>query len=177
MAAKKLSAGILLYRRSDSGIMVLLVHPGGPYWAKKDDGAWSIPKGEYEPEADAFDAARRELEEETGFRAEGDFIPLDSVKQPSGKVVTAWAVGAQWDPSNLRSNTFSIEWPPRSGRQQEFPEVDRAEWFSLGAAQRKLLKGQVPFLERLARVLSVQVEEGPIGTSTNSSGDPQGSLF
>lgn len=177
MAATKLSAGVLLFRCASQSVEVLLVHPGGPYWAKKDDGAWSIPKGEYQPEDDAFDAARRELEEETGFRAEGDFIALDALKQPSGKVVTAWAIEADWDPSQLRSNVFSMEWPPRSGKQQEFPEVDRAEWFSLGAAQRKLLKGQAPFVERLAQALDVQVDVEPDRTPGRASEDPQGSLF
>lgn len=128
---------------------VLLVHPGGPFWAKKDDGAWSIPKGEFADGEEPLDAAKREFEEETGIPAVGDFIALESLKQPSGKLVFAWAVRSDFDPSRLKSNTFSMEWPPKSGRQQEFPEVDKAEWFNVEAARRKILKGQAPFLDQL----------------------------
>jgi predicted NUDIX family NTP pyrophosphohydrolase len=150
--AKK-SAGLLLYRDSAAGVEVLLVHPGGPFWARKDDGAWSIPKGEFEDGEDPLDAAKREFEEETGTRPEGEFTALDAIKQPGGKVVHAWAVRSDFDPASLRSNTFSMEWPPRSGRRAEFPEVDRAGWFSLDDARRKILKGQAGFLDQLLEVV------------------------
>ncbi|HEX5959056.1 MAG TPA: NUDIX domain-containing protein [Hyphomicrobiaceae bacterium] len=144
------SAGIILYRRRAGGLEVLLVHPGGPFWAKKDDGAWSIPKGEYQPgEEDALAAARREFQEETGWPAVGPAIALGSFRQPSGKIVDAWAIEGDLDPAALKSNTFPLEWPPRSGRMREVPEVDRAEWFAPEAAARKLLKGQRPILEAL----------------------------
>jgi predicted NUDIX family NTP pyrophosphohydrolase len=143
------SAGLLLFRETPEGVEVLLVHPGGPYWATKDDGAWSIPKGEFSDDEEPLAAAKREFEEETGQDVDGDFLPLESLKQPSGKLVHAWAVAADFDPSVLRSNTFSMEWPPKSGRQQQFPEVDRAGWFGIEAAKQKILKGQAPFLEQL----------------------------
>ncbi len=146
----KISAGILLYRRRDSGIEVLLVHPGGPFWAKKDDGAWSIPKGEVDGDEALLDAARREFREETGFAVDGSFRALPPVRQPGGKTVHAWAVEGDCDPSAVRSNRFTLEWPPRSGRMQDFPEVDRAGWFDLAAARRKLTRGQLPLLEALA---------------------------
>jgi predicted NUDIX family NTP pyrophosphohydrolase len=146
----KLSAGLLLYRRRSEGIEVFLVHPGGPFWSKKDFGAWSIPKGEYGPDEDALEAARRELEEETGLSVEGPFLPLTPIRQAGGKVVTAWAVERDFDASAIRSNTFTMEWPPKSGNQKEFPEVDRAEWCSLDAAQAKILSGQRPLLDELA---------------------------
>ena len=146
----KISAGILLYRRRDSGIEVLLVHPGGPFWAKKDDGAWSIPKGEVDGDEALLDAARREFREETGFPVDGSFHALPPVRQPGGKTVHAWAVAGDCDPSAVRSNRFTLEWPPRSGRMQDFPEVDRAGWFDLAAARRKLTRGQLPLLEALA---------------------------
>jgi predicted NUDIX family NTP pyrophosphohydrolase len=148
--AAKQSAGILAYKLVDSTVQVLLVHPGGPFWAKKDLGAWSLPKGEYVDPDDPLAAALRELAEETGLEvAAGDCVPLGSVKQKGGKVVAAWAVAADFDPAGLRSNTFELEWPPRSGRRREFPEVDRAEWFDLEAARRKLLPAQGEFLDRL----------------------------
>src|ERR1700677_1090154 len=124
----KRSAGLLMFRQKTGDPEVLLVHPGGPLWARKDDGVWSIPKGEFVDE-DPLAAAIREFEEETGARPEGEFIPLEPLRQPSGKVVFAWAVRSDFDPSSLKSNLFSMEWPPKSGRRQEFPEVDRAEWF------------------------------------------------
>jgi predicted NUDIX family NTP pyrophosphohydrolase len=130
-------------------VEVLLVHPGGPFWAKKDEGAWSIPKGEIGDGEDPLAAARREFEEETGVAPDGDFTPLGSLQQPGGKLVFAWALRCDLDPSALRSNSFSMEWPPKSGRQQEFPEVDRAAWFGLEAARLKILKGQAGFLDRL----------------------------
>jgi predicted NUDIX family NTP pyrophosphohydrolase len=147
------SAGILLYRRRGSAVEVLLVHPGGPFWAKKDDGAWSIPKGEYAPGEEPLAAARREFEEETGSRVEGAAMALGAFRQPSAKIVEAWAVEGDFDPATLKSNTFTLEWPPRSGRMREVPEVDRAGWFAPEAAARKLLKGQRPILEALLRAL------------------------
>jgi predicted NUDIX family NTP pyrophosphohydrolase len=150
--AKK-SAGLLMFRRGSGVVEVFLVHPGGPFWARKDEGVWSIPKGEYAPGEDPFEAARREFQEETGFQAGGDLIPLTPRKQPSGKVISAWAVEGDCDASAIKSNTFSMEWPPRSGKQQEFPEVDRAGWFTIPAAKEKILKGQAPFLDELMEIL------------------------
>ena len=147
------SAGLLLYRRTPGWIEVFLVHPGGPFWAKKDAGAWSIPKGEYVPGEDPLDAARREFAEETGIVPDGELVELGVVKQAGGKIVTAWAFEGDCDAAAIRSNTFTMEWPPKSGRQQEFPEVDRAEWFDLETAAGKILKGQLPFPGRLAEVL------------------------
>ena len=147
--AKSASAGLLLYRRSLGGLEVFLVHPGGPFWAKKDLGVWSIPKGELEPDEDPLAAARREFEEETGCRISGEFRPLAPLEQRSGKTVYAWAVEGDCDPSGLKSNTFSIEWPPHSGLRREFPEVDRAAWFPLDEAKRRILPGQVGFIESL----------------------------
>jgi predicted NUDIX family NTP pyrophosphohydrolase len=147
---QKRSAGLILYRRGKAGVEVFLVHPGGPYWAKKDSGAWSIPKGEFEEGEDPLAAARREFQEETGFSANGSFISLGDIKQPGGKVVVAWAMEGDCDPGQLRSNTFFMEWPPRSGRQMEVPEVDRGCWFDTRTARTKLHKGQLGFLERLA---------------------------
>jgi len=149
---KKQSAGILLYRSRAGVPEVFLVHPGGPFWAKKDAGAWSIPKGEFEEGADALEAARREFEEETGSPVDGPFVALKPLKQRSGKVVHAWAVEGDIDASSIKSNTFSMEWPPRSGRQQEFPEVDRGEWFAIAQAREKLLEGQRGFLDELEQL-------------------------
>jgi len=146
----KRSAGILIYRQGAAGIEVFLVHPGGPYWAKKDDGAWSVPKGECDAGEAGLAAARRELAEETGLRPEGDFLGLGSFKQSSAKWVEVWAVQGNADPARLNSNTFTMEWPPRSGQIKPFPEVDRAGWFTLAEAARKLVKGQVPILAALA---------------------------
>lgn len=147
----KLSAGLLLYRRRGEWLEVFLVHPGGPFWKNKDAGAWSLPKGEYEPDEDAMDAARREFREETGFEAPGgEWMPLGEIRQASGKVVTAWAAEGDCAAEEIWSNTFAMEWPPRSGRRQEFPEVDRAGWFSLAEARTKMVAGQVEFLDRLA---------------------------
>jgi predicted NUDIX family NTP pyrophosphohydrolase len=151
--AKK-SAGLLMYRRKNGVVEVFLVHPGGPFWAKKDEGAWSIPKGEYAPGEDPFDVARREFQEETSFQVEGVFFPLNPQKQPSGKVVSVWAVEGDCDAASIKSNTFSMEWPPRSGKQQEFPEVDRAGWFTIPEAKEKILKGQVPFLNEFMEILN-----------------------
>jgi predicted NUDIX family NTP pyrophosphohydrolase len=145
----KRSAGILLYRRTAAGFEVLLVHPGGPFWAKKDAGAWSIPKGEYSADEDALAAAKREFAEETGLRLEGEFLALGSFRQSSAKTVEVWAVEGDADPAGIASNTFAMEWPPRSGRMQDFPEVDRAAWFAPPEAARKIHKGQVPILDAL----------------------------
>ena len=149
MATARTSAGILLYRRVPS-LEVLLGHMGGPFFARKDDGAWSIPKGEYGADEDPFAAALREFAEELGSPPPADgFVPLGSVRQSSGKVVTAWAVEGDLDASAIVSNTFSVEWPPRSGRMQSFPEVDRAAWFSLDEARVKVVRGQAELLDRL----------------------------
>jgi predicted NUDIX family NTP pyrophosphohydrolase len=148
----KRSAGLLMYRRRGDGVEVLLAHPGGPFWAKKDLGAWSIPKGELNSDEDPLLAAQREFEEETGVVPGGNFIALAEAKQAGGKTVAAWAVEGDCDLSGLKSNTFSMEWPPRSGRMAEFPEVDRWEWFSLDEALEKILAGQKIFLERLVEM-------------------------
>ena len=145
----KRSAGILMYRQGDTGPELLLVHPGGPFWAKKDLGAWSIPKGEYAASEDPLAVAVREFEEETGLRPRGEFRPLGEITQPGRKVVTAWAVEGDFDPATLTSNMFELEWPPRSGRKATFPEVDRAEWFSPAQAREKILAGQSEFIARL----------------------------
>jgi predicted NUDIX family NTP pyrophosphohydrolase len=148
----KKSAGLLLFRyasRAPGHIEVLLAHPGGPFWARKDDGAWSIPKGEINDAEEPLAAAKREFEEEMGHPAEGEFLALEPLKQPSGKLVLAWAVRADFDPSALASHTFSLEWPPKSGRQEPFPEIDRADWFRIEVARRKILTGQAPFLDQL----------------------------
>ena len=146
----KHSAGILLYRIRAGAVEVLLVHPGGPFWAKKDLGAWSIPKGEHEEGEDAMACALREFTEETGSApAPGELIDLGTVKQKAGKVVQAWALEGDLDADAIRSNTFELEWPPRSGRRQTFPEVDRAGWFSAEAAREKLIPAQAAFVDRL----------------------------
>ena len=145
----KQSAGLLMFRLRDGEPEVLLVHPGGPFWATKDEGAWSIPKGEFPAEEQPLAAAQREFEEETGCRARGPFIPLTPVTQRSGKLVHAWAVEGDCNAAQLRSNVFSLEWPPKSGRRQEFPEVDRAEWFSVPVALRKINAAQRAFLTEL----------------------------
>lgn len=150
----KRSAGLLLYRLTKGRPEVLLVHPGGPYWAKKDDGAWSIPKGEYTEAEEPLAAARRELGEETGICPNGEAIPLGTIRQPGGKLVVAYAVEGDLDPAAIKSNTFTIEWPPRSGRMRAFPEVDRAQWFGREEAERKILPGQMAILEALWRELA-----------------------
>ena len=157
----KTSAGILLYRDGRAGPEVFLVHPGGPFWAHKDAGAWSIPKGEYGAGEDPLEAARRELLEETGAEVPGPFTALRPVRQTGGKVVTVWAARGHLDPSQLRSNTFSLEWPPRSGVQCQFPEVDRGAWFTLDEARGRLLASQRPLLEELGRVLGSGSEHSP----------------
>ena len=149
----KKSAGLLLFRDVSRIVEVLLVHPGGPLWAKRDEGAWSIPKGEFSDDEESFHAALREFEEEMGEAVTGDFIALQPRRQGGGKVVHAWAVKSDFSPARLRSNTFSMEWPPRSGRRQAFPEIDRAAWFPLDAARAKISKGQVGFLDELEKKL------------------------
>lgn len=149
----KESAGLLLFRRQRT-LEVLLAHPGGPYWRKKDDGAWTIPKGEINDSEDPCRAALREFAEETGFQPQGEPLSLGSLRQAGGKLVHAWAVEDDWNPSRLVSNTFSIEWPPRSGRMEQFPEIDRAGWFELPTARRKILNGQLEFLDRLETTLN-----------------------
>jgi predicted NUDIX family NTP pyrophosphohydrolase len=136
-----------MYRRRGAAVEVLLVHPGGPFWAKKDEGAWSLPKGIIDPGEDELLAAIREFEEETGFTAEGDFIALTPRRQPSGKVILAWAIEGDCDPSAMKSNTFTMEWPPQSGNIAEFPEADRVEWFDSESAKSKIIKGQKGFIE------------------------------
>jgi len=138
-----------MYRRQGNRLEVLLMHPGGPFWARKDLGAWSIPKGEYEDGEEPLRAAVREFIEETGLEPRGSFLELAPVRQKGGKIVSAWAFEGDCDPGSLRSNTFSLEWPPRSGRMKEFPEVDRAAWYDLDEAREKILPSQIPFLEEL----------------------------
>ena len=149
------SAGILLYRFREGVLQVLLAHPGGPFWAKKDAGAWTIPKGEIGDSEEPLAAARRELREETGLDVDGEFIALAPVRQKSGKWVHAWALEGDCDPAAIRSNTFSVEWPPRSGKQREFPEIDRAAWFTIPEAREKILAAQAAFLDELERVVPV----------------------
>jgi predicted NUDIX family NTP pyrophosphohydrolase len=149
----KRSAGILMYRRGGQGLELLLVHPGGPFWARKDLGAWSIPKGEYSGSEDPLTVAVREFEEETGLRPLGEFAPLGEVVQPGRKVVTAFALEGDFDPAMLKSNTFELEWPPKSGRKTIFPEVDRAAWFSPDQACEKILPGQRDFIARLLKAV------------------------
>jgi predicted NUDIX family NTP pyrophosphohydrolase len=156
----KLSAGLLLYRIGDDGIEVLLGHPGGPFWALKYDGAWSIPKGEYTTDEDPWSAARREFREEIGFDApDGPRLDLPPVKQPGGKIVTAFAVQGDLDVSDSVSNTFELEWPKGSGRVREYPEVDRVAWLPVEAARLKLLKGQLPLLDSLLARLAAGTDE------------------
>jgi predicted NUDIX family NTP pyrophosphohydrolase len=157
----KTSAGILLFRRRQDGVEVLLVHPGGPFWAKKDEGAWSIPKGETETNEDSAVAAKREFLEETGAMIEGALLELGTFRQPSGKIVAAFASEGDFDPATLQSNVFAMEWPPRSGKTTEFPEVDRAAWFNLDAALAKILKGQRPILAALRDRLDGKGDAGP----------------
>jgi predicted NUDIX family NTP pyrophosphohydrolase len=154
MAAQ--SAGIMMYNRRGGELRILLVHPGGPFWRNKDEGAWSIPKGEYGSDEDPEAAARRELTEELGHAAEGLLQSLGEVKQRGGKRVLAFALEGDLDAASIRSNEFQLEWPPGSGRIQSYPEVDRAEWFSIADAARKILAGQLPFLDRLAELCATE---------------------
>ena len=156
----KRSAALLMYRFGAAGVELLLVHPGGPFWRKKDQGAWSIPKGEYAEGEDPLRAARREFLEETGFVAEGEFLELGAIRQPGGKLITAWAFEGECDADAVKSNTFSLEWPPGSGRLAEFPEVDRAGWFTPEASREKILKGQAGFIDGLLALLRRRHPEG-----------------
>jgi predicted NUDIX family NTP pyrophosphohydrolase len=153
MAAKKQSAGILVYRLIKKKPEVFLVHPGGPFWKNKDAAAWSIPKGEFEDDEPALKAAQREFEEETGIKPTGKFIELQPVKQKSGKTVYAWALEAEIDPSIIKSNLFEMEWPPKSGKKASFPEIDRAGWFDMATGKEKINAYQVPLLEQLEILL------------------------
>jgi predicted NUDIX family NTP pyrophosphohydrolase len=155
-SAQKVSAGLLLFRRRGAELQVLLGHPGGPYWANKDDGAWSIPKGGVADGENLLAAARREFEEETGHRPDGTFVLLGEAWQPGGKLVVVYAVQGDWDPATLRSNIFSMQWPRKSGRMGEFPELDQARWFSIEEAERKILKGQVVFLSMLVKAVQTR---------------------
>ena len=150
--ASRRSAGLLLFRRGGAGLEVLLAHPGGPLWARRDAGAWTVPKGEYGPDEEAVAAARREFAEEMGRPAppSAELIELGEVRQRGGKIVTAWAAESDFDPSAVTSNTFEMEWPPRSGTRRSFPEIDRAQWFDLPTAREKILPAQAEFLDRLA---------------------------
>ena len=154
MASK--SAGILLYRIKDKVLEVLLVHPGGPFWKNKDAGSWSIPKGEFDESEKPFDAALREMREEVGLELKGNFIELTPVKQKSGKLVYAWALGHDFDPSEIKSNTFEIEWPPKSGKKKEFPEIDRAEWYDVKTASKKIIAAQIGLLDELRKKLELE---------------------
>jgi predicted NUDIX family NTP pyrophosphohydrolase len=150
----KRSAGLLMYRRSKGHLEVFLIHPGGPYWAKKDKGAWAIPKGEYDKNEDALTAAKREFSEETGFPADGTFLDLGSIRQTGGKIVRAWAFEGDCDPSDLVSNRCEIEWPPRSGRRLEIPEVDQGRWFTVDEARKCIRPDQEELLNRLIRLFA-----------------------
>jgi predicted NUDIX family NTP pyrophosphohydrolase len=164
------SAGLLMYRFRNARPEVFLVHPGGPFWEKKDIGAWSIPKGEYAEGEDAFSAAKREFLEETGCKAEGEFRALGALRQPSGKQVTAWALEGDCDADALQSNTFTMEWPPRSGQRAEFPEVDRAGWFPMDTAREKILKGQTGFIDKLNEMLGQNAASQQLGPAGQDRG-------
>lgn len=174
----KQSAGILVYRRKNDVVEVFLEHPGGPFWTKKDNYAWSIPKGEYQEGENPFEVARREFQEEIGQPApEGKYIELGEIKQPNGKIVTAWAIEKDLGEIETNSNTFTIEWPPKSGQQQAFPEVDRAEWFDLSTASRKVHPGQNELLKRLAESLKVPFTDQSTGQTDEKLSDKQVSLL
>ena len=160
-SSKLQSAGLLLFRGMNKQVQVLLGHPGGPFWVRKDQGAWTIPKGLIGVGETPLVAAQREFIEETGHRPSGQYIPLGSATQPAGKVVHVWAIRGDWNPADLQSNMFEMEWPPRSGRRQAFPEIDRASWFSIADARLKILKGQAVFLDRLLAALGMAEEHQP----------------
>ncbi len=143
------SGGVLLYRFRGDELQILLVHPGGPFWKKKDEGAWSIPKGQFEENESPLDAAKREFKEETGFDADGNFVDLGSIKQSSKKIIHAWALESDLDETKIVSNNFELEWPKNSGRMKEFPEIDKAGWFNIEQAKKKMQKGQLGFINRL----------------------------
>ena len=153
MASTKVSAGILLFRVASGQLEVFLVHPGGPFWSKRDQGSWSIPKGELNEGSNPLETAKREFLEETGSSIDGDFIELTPLRQPSGKIIFAWAVHGDIDACSIKSNLFAMEWPPRSGTQHQFPEVDRGAWFAIAQASEKLIRGQRGFLDELQRKL------------------------
>jgi len=155
----KRSAGILLYRLNNNSLEVLLVHPGGPFWAKKDLGAWSIPKGEFSEEENPLDAAKREFQEEIGIEAFGEFIELTPITQKSGKIIYAWVSQGNIDPKGIKSNTFEIEWPPRSGKKQKFPEIDRGEWFNVQEAKEKINPSQSALIDELVNRLNLTEEQ------------------
>jgi predicted NUDIX family NTP pyrophosphohydrolase len=150
----KISAGILFYRFKSKDLEVLLVHPGGPYWVKKDIGAWSIPKGEMRPNEEILEAAIRETEEETGIKAKGRFLTLTSLKQKGGKIIYAWALQRDFDTSEIKCNFFEIEWPPKSGEKKKFPEIDKAAWFTVSEAKKKIVPGQMPFIIELENLIN-----------------------
>jgi predicted NUDIX family NTP pyrophosphohydrolase len=150
----KISAGLLMYRDTDHDPEVLLVHPGGPFWQRKDNGVWTIPRGEVKNGEDYLSAAIREFKEETGWKPQSPYLPLGGVRLGSGKTIHAWAFGGSFDPASLRSNLFEIEWPPKSGRHQQFPEIDRAGFFTMAEARNKMRISELPFLDRLAEQLS-----------------------
>jgi predicted NUDIX family NTP pyrophosphohydrolase len=150
----KHSAGILLFRFRNEKLEVMLVHPGGPFWAKKDNGAWSIPKGLFEENENPMDAAKREFKEETGFEVDGEFIELGELQQPSKKIVHAWALEKDLDETKIMSNTFTLEWPKNSGRLQECPEIDKAGWFDIEQGKKKILKGQISFIDKLVEIIN-----------------------
>lgn len=156
----KRSAGLLVFRRRRAGIEFFLVHPGGPFWAKKDESAWSIPKGLYETDESPLEAAKREFREETGLPIEGEFVPLGEFRQPGGKVVAAWLVESDFEAAAVRSNMFSMEWPPRAGKMAEFPEIDRAGWFAPEEAAVKILRGQKPIVDHALKWLGTRAQEG-----------------
>ena len=158
------SAGLLMFRRRAGVPEVLLAHPGGPFWARRDEAAWTLPKGEIGPGEDPLAAARREFLEETGFASTPPFLPLGELRQKSGKRISAWAFEGDADPAALTSNSFEVEWPPRSGRMRAFPEVDRVQWFGLSEARRKLIAGQAPFIDALEHLL-VAARAEPVRTS------------
>lgn len=158
----KVSAGLLMYRRTDGDVEVLLVHPGGPFWAKKDEGAWFLPKGELNPGEDALEGAKREFEEETGLRPSADFVSLGDLKHRSGKLVIAFTFEGNCDPSEIRSNSFEIEWPPKSGERRQFPEVDRAAFFTLPNAMKKILPAEAEFLFRLEDKIGLKSSRGDV---------------
>lgn len=153
------SAGLLVFRYRQGGVEVMLVHPGGPFWVRKDKGAWSIPKGLFEADEEPLTAARREFREETGVDIDGVFLPLGELRQPSGKVIHAWAAEGDLDPDQVRSNAFELEWPKHSGTVRTYPEIDRAAWFPIAEARERILKGQAPFLDRLLIVVQHPSDE------------------
>ena len=159
MATKKQSAGILLYRLENKTLEIFLVHPGGPFFAKKDAHVWSIPKGEFNEEEEPLDVAKREFEEETGQKIKGDFLALKPIKQKGGKTVFAWAVEGNIDISKIVSNTFTIEWPPKSGKMKAFPEIDKGEWFTLSIAKEKINESQAALLDELLSKLNLSVNQ------------------